>query len=135
MRRSPSGLTMQIGSAPRSRIHGKKSPISVVHKPVATPQGKVCDELPRVIIADGTKSASARDAAAPLPPPRAPQNHDNAIAGTPRWRTPDPQMLRKKARLYESLLQQMEDDHVYGRRTDPGAWRRMDRTVEVGCTS
>jgi hypothetical protein len=44
-------------------------------------------------------------------------------------------MLRKKARLYESLLQQMEDDHVYGRRTDPGAWRRMDRTVEVGCTS
>jgi hypothetical protein len=125
---------MQMGSAPPSRLHGEKSPISVVHKPFATPQGKVCDELPRVI-SDGTKCASARDAAAPLPPPRAPQNQDHAITGTPRKRTPDPQMLRKKARLYEYLLQQMEDDHEYGRRTDAGAWRRMERTVEVGCTS
>ena len=106
----------------------------MVHKRFAAPRGKVCDELPAVI-PDGTKCASARDAAAPLPPPRVPQNQQHAIAGAPRKKTPDPKMLRKKARLYEYLLQQMEDDREYGRRTDAGAWRRMERTVEVGCTS
>ena len=106
----------------------------MVQQPFATPQGKARDELP-VVIPDGTKCASARDAAAPLPPPRVPQNQQHAIAGAPRKKTPDPKMLRKKARLYEYLLQQMEDDREYGRRTDAGAWRRTERTVEVGCTS
>ena len=137
IRSSQNGLAMPRGASPsrhrRERsCYAARSPAPVLHKPFVIPQGKRCDEWPGdIIIVDGTESLSARDTAAPLPPPRAPRTQQRGITGAQQKKTSEAKMLRERAKRHEYMLQQMAEDPIYGRgpiRPDGAGWRMWSRS-------